>query len=87
MKDPRDSKARVAAHRARLRAAGLRPIEVWSAPEHHARIREYVAQLASLKIQADVGHGVARKRQRQARLSAQVQVAGDERVSDADDGD
>ena len=87
MKDTRDSKARVAAYRARLRAAGLRPIEVWSAPEHHARIREYVAQLASLEIQADVGHGVARKRQRQPWLAGQVQVAGDEGVGDADDCD
>ena len=45
MKDTRDSKARVAAHRARLRAAGLRPIEVWAAPEHHARIREFAREI------------------------------------------
>jgi hypothetical protein len=44
-KDTRDSKARVAAHRARLRAAGLRPIEVWSAPEHHARIRKFAREI------------------------------------------
>lgn len=45
MKYTRDSKARVAAHRARLRAAGLRPIEVWAAPEHHAQIREFTREI------------------------------------------
>jgi hypothetical protein len=45
-KDPRDSKSRVAAHRARLREQGLRPIEVWSAPEDHARIREFVREIS-----------------------------------------
>jgi hypothetical protein len=43
--NPRDSKTRVAAHRARLRAAGLRPIEVWAAPKDHARIREFVREI------------------------------------------
>jgi hypothetical protein len=47
-KDPRDSKTRVAAHRARLRAAGLRPLEVWAAPEDHARIREFVRGITRL---------------------------------------
>ena len=46
--DTRDSKTRVAAHRARLRAAGLRPIEVWAAPEDHARIREFVRGITRL---------------------------------------
>jgi hypothetical protein len=44
--DTRPSASRVAAHRARLRAAGLRPIEVWAAPEDHARIREFVSGLS-----------------------------------------
>jgi len=44
-KDSRDSKARVAAHRARLREQGLRPIEVWAYPEHHPAIREFVANV------------------------------------------
>jgi DNA-directed RNA polymerase subunit K/omega len=52
-KDTRDSKARVAAHRARLRAAGLRPIEVWSAPEYHARIREFVRGITRLTLAPD----------------------------------
>ena len=84
VKDTRDSKARVAAHRVRLRAAGLRPIEVWALPEYHAKIREYVAQLPRLEIQAHVADRVARKRQRQPRLAAQVQVGGDDAVDDAD---
>lgn len=46
-KDTRDSKPRVAAHRARLRALGLRPIEVWALPEHHERIRQYVRDLSN----------------------------------------
>jgi len=44
-RDTRDSKARVAAHRARLREQGLRPIEVWAYPEHHQAIREFVAHV------------------------------------------
>lgn len=44
-KNTSDSKARVAAHRKRLREQGLRPLEIWAAPEHHPVIREFVAQL------------------------------------------
>jgi DNA-directed RNA polymerase subunit K/omega len=43
--DTRDSKARVAAHRARLREQGLRPLEVWAHPEHHQAIREFAANV------------------------------------------
>lgn len=39
------SAGRVAAHRARLREQGLRPIEVWAYPEHHQTIREFVAHV------------------------------------------
>jgi len=42
---PRPSASRVAAHRARLREQGLRPIEVWAYPEHHQAIREFVANV------------------------------------------
>jgi hypothetical protein len=56
-KDPRDSKTRVAAHRARLRAAGLRPIEVWSLPEFHARIREFTREInRALDAAPDTSH-------------------------------
>jgi DNA-directed RNA polymerase subunit K/omega len=53
MKDTRDSKTRVAAHRARLRAAGLRPIEVWSLPEYHARIREFTREINRALIDSE----------------------------------
>ena len=43
--DTRPSASRVAAHRARLREQGLRPIEVWAYPEHHQAIREFVANV------------------------------------------
>jgi Protein of unknown function (DUF3018) len=46
-----NSKARVAAHRARLRAAGLRPIEVWAQPRHHQPIRDFAAALERDDVQ------------------------------------
>jgi len=49
--NPRDSKTRVAAHRARLRAAGLRPIEVWAQPQHHQPIRDFAAALERADVQ------------------------------------
>jgi hypothetical protein len=36
---------RVAAHRARLREQGLRPIEVWAQPQHHQAIRDFAANV------------------------------------------
>lgn len=45
-KDTRDSKPRVAAHRARLREQGLRPLEVWALPEDHQRIRDFVREIS-----------------------------------------
>jgi len=48
---PSDSKTRVAAHRARLRAAGLRPIEVWAQPQHHQPIRDFAAALERDNVQ------------------------------------
>ncbi len=44
-KDTRPSAARVAAHRARLREQGLRPLEVWAYPEHHPAIKEFAANV------------------------------------------
>jgi hypothetical protein len=49
--NPRDSKARVAAHRARLRAAGVRPLEVWAQPQHHQPIRDFAAALERDDVQ------------------------------------
>jgi len=49
--DTRNSKTRVAAHRARLRAAGLRPIEVWAQPQHHQPIRDFAAALERDNVQ------------------------------------
>ena len=43
--DTRPSASRVAAHRARLREQGLRPLEVWAYPEHHQAIREFAANV------------------------------------------
>lgn len=43
--DTRPSAGRVAAHRARLREQGLRPLEVWAYPEHHQAIREFAANV------------------------------------------
>jgi len=37
------SAGRVAAHRAKLREQGLRPLEIWAAPEHHPAIKEFAA--------------------------------------------
>jgi hypothetical protein len=50
-KDTRDSKSRVAAHRARLREQGLRPIEVWAQPQHHQAIRDFAAALERDDVQ------------------------------------
>ncbi len=61
-KDTRDSKARVAAHRARLREQGLRPIEVWAYPEHHQAIREFAANVQrqpELAVRPDAQAGEA----------------------------
>ena len=44
-KDTRESKGRVAAYRARLRALGLRPLEIWARPEHHQRIKDFAKTL------------------------------------------
>ncbi len=44
-KDTRPSAGRVAAHRARLREQGLRPLEVWAYPEHHQAIKEFAANV------------------------------------------
>ena len=55
-KDTRDSKGRVAAHRARLREQGLRPLEVWAYPEHHQAIRDFAANVQrqpSLAVRPD----------------------------------
>lgn len=38
-----------AAERERKRADGLRPLEVWAKPEHHAQIRAYVERLSRAK--------------------------------------
>jgi len=42
---------RVAAHRARLREQGLRPIEVWAQPQHHQPIRDFAAALERDDVQ------------------------------------
>jgi hypothetical protein len=42
---------RVAAHRARLRKQGLRPIEVWAQPQHHQPIRDFAAALERDDVQ------------------------------------
>jgi len=46
-----NSRTRVAAHRARLRAVGLRPIEVWAQPQHHQPIRDFAAALERGDVQ------------------------------------
>ena len=43
----------VAAHRARLREAGLRPLSVWALPEHHQRIKDFVAVLQKEDLRQD----------------------------------
>lgn len=37
---------RKAAERERLRALGLRPLEVWAPPEHHAQVKALALQLS-----------------------------------------
>jgi hypothetical protein len=37
----------VAAHRKRLRDAGLRPLEIWAAPEHHSAIKNFAASIST----------------------------------------
>lgn len=37
---------RKAAERERLRAMGLRPLEVWAPPEHHAQIKALALKLS-----------------------------------------
>jgi hypothetical protein len=44
--DTRPSASRVAAHRARLREQGLRPLEVWAYPEDHARIKDFAREIS-----------------------------------------
>jgi hypothetical protein len=54
--DHKPSAGRVAAHRARLREQGLRPLSVWALPEHHPAIREFVANVQKqpeLSVQPD----------------------------------
>jgi hypothetical protein len=72
--DPRDSKARVAAHRARLRAAGLRPIEVWAQPQHHQPIRDFAAALERDDVQGQ--SRVALRPNAQAGEDAETDAAG-----------
>jgi hypothetical protein len=49
----RPSAGRVAAHRARLREAGLRPVSVWALPEHHSVIKDFVADLQKEGLRQD----------------------------------
>jgi len=53
MKTNKPSAGRVAAHRARLREAGLRPLSVWALPEHHQRIKDFVAVLQKEDLHQD----------------------------------
>jgi hypothetical protein len=41
----KSDRTRKAAERQRKRAAGLAPLEVWAAPEHHAAIRAFARSL------------------------------------------
>ena len=43
---------RKAQERARKRAEGLKPLEVWAKPEHHAKIRAYVERLSRVKTRS-----------------------------------
>jgi hypothetical protein len=43
--DHKPSAGRVAAHRARLREQGLRPLSLWALPEHHQLIKDFAAVL------------------------------------------
>lgn len=45
------AKERKARERADKRAQGLRPMEVWGFPEHHAQIKRYAAELAATHTQ------------------------------------
>lgn len=45
MATSKPSAGRVAAHRKRLREAGLRPLEVWARPEDHKSIKDFVAAI------------------------------------------
>jgi hypothetical protein len=45
--DHKPSAGRVAAHRARLREQGLRPLSLWALPEHHQRIKDFVAAISN----------------------------------------
>jgi hypothetical protein len=61
-KDTRPSASRVAAHRARLREQGLRPLEVWAYPEHHPAIKEFAANVqrqSELAVRPDAQAGEA----------------------------
>jgi hypothetical protein len=61
-KDTRPSASRVAAHRARLREQGLRPLEVWAYPEHHPAIKEFAANVQrqpSVAVRPDAQAGEA----------------------------
>lgn len=49
-KDPTAAE-RKARERADKRAQGLRPMEVWGFPEHHAQIKRYAAELAATHTQ------------------------------------
>ena len=55
--DTRDSKPRVAAHRARLREQGLRPLEVWAYPEDHARIKDFVREISRAQGDSESSQG------------------------------
>ena len=39
------NKERIQEHRKRQREAGLKPLEVWAQPEHHAAIKAFVKSL------------------------------------------
>jgi hypothetical protein len=45
MTNPKPTAQRKAAERQRLRAQGLRPMEVWVYPQHKQAVREYVKSL------------------------------------------
>ena len=52
--DHKPSAGRVAAHRARLREQGLRPLSVWALPEHHQRIKDFAAALQKEDLRQEV---------------------------------
>lgn len=47
---PQSATQRKAAERKRKAAAGLKRVEVWCKPEHHARITAYAAKLREGKL-------------------------------------